>query len=49
MNLWKFVNKEWKNSDDFLFANPLEFDKDKAKTNIPSALISFRRKNSELP
>ncbi len=40
---------EWENLDDFLFANPLEFDEDKAQTNTPFAPTSLGRKNGESP
>lgn len=36
-----------KEFDDFLFINPLEFDKNKAQTNTLSAPTSFKRKDNE--
>ena len=43
VNPWEFADAEWENSDDSLFADPLEFDEDIADANIPSAPISGRK------
>ena len=48
INPWDFLDAEWKNSDDSLFADPLEFENEEAETNIKSAPIAPGRKNVEL-
>ena len=44
---WELANKEWKNSDDSLFADPLEFKDKKAKTNARLDLIALGEKSVE--
>ena len=48
VNPWDFADTEWENSDDFLFADLLEFDNEEAETNTRSAPIAPRRKSVEL-
>ncbi len=43
VNSWEFADREWENSDDFLFADPLEFDEEQPKNNETSTSISGRK------
>ncbi len=43
VNQWEFADAELENSDDFLFADPLEFDEEQLENNATSTSISGRK------
>ena len=43
----ELVYEEWENSYDSLFANPLEFEDEKAETNRRSDVIALKEKSVE--
>lgn len=44
VNLWKFTIAEWQNSNHFLFADFLKYDKEQPKNNAISNFI-FEKKD----
>ena len=48
VNPWEFAYREWENSDNSFFADPLEFDEEQPENNAISTLIS-RRKDVDSP
>ncbi len=43
VNSWEFADAEWENSNDSLFADPLEFDEEQPENNAISTPISGRK------
>ncbi len=48
VNPWKFVDAEWDQSDDSLFADPLEFDEEQPGNN-PTSTPNSGRKDADSP